>query len=398
MPIAFALLLLAGPVSAAPTAASDWSQNEFGMVRLVAATDAVGAGDAVRLGLEFRLAPHWKVYWRSPGAAGYPPRLDFAGSSNLGEARMLWPAPTRFSVLGLETLGYEDQVLYPIEVRLARAGEALALKARVDYLTCSEICVPMEVDLALDLPAGPAEPSRFAHLIERFAERVPGDGRMQGIRLAQARLLDGDDSGAVVEVTAESDLPFAAPDLFVEGPALYAFDRPQVRMEEGGRSAVMRVAAHPATATAPPLEREALTFTLVDGARAVEAVLTPERAVAPPEAPGRGWLTILALALLGGLILNLMPCVLPVLSLKLLSVVKLGGAERAAVRRGFLATSAGILASFLVLAAALAALKAGGVSIGWGIQFQQPVFLGAMALIVALFAANLWGLFEIRLP
>ncbi|MDA0702346.1 MAG: protein-disulfide reductase DsbD family protein [Proteobacteria bacterium] len=396
--VAFALALLARPVFAAPDAASDWAQNEFGMVRLVAATAAVGEGETVRLGLDFRMAPHWKVYWRSPGAAGYPPRLDFAGSENLADTAMRWPAPSRFSVLGLETLGYEDQVVFPVVARLERAGEALALKAKLDYLTCEEICVPITVDLALTLPAGPAEPSKFAHLIERFDERVPGDGQSHGIGLAGARLTDGEGASAIVEVTAESDLPFDAPDLFVEGPALYAFDRPEVRLEDGGRRAVLRVAAHAATKTAPGLEGELLTFTLVDGARVLEAALAPERAAARPDAARTDWLAILGLALLGGLILNLMPCVLPVLSLKLLSVVKLGGAERVAVRRGFLATSAGILASFLVLAGVLVGLKTAGVAIGWGIQFQQPVFLGAMALVVALFAANLWGLFEIRLP
>jgi suppressor for copper-sensitivity B len=396
--IAFAVALLARPVFAAPDAASGWAQNEFGMVRLVAATEAVGEGETVRLGLDFRMAPHWKIYWRSPGAAGYPPRLDFAGSENLGDAAMRWPAPTRFSVLGLETLGYEDQVVFPVLVRLERVGEALALKAKLDYLTCEKLCVPITVDLALTLPAGLAAPSKFAHLIERFDERVPGDGRSQGIGLAGARLTDGEGASATVEVTAESELPFVAPDLFVEGPTLYAFDRPKVRLEEGGRRAVMRVSAHAATQLAPGLEGELLTFTLVDGARVLEVALVPERAAADVTAPRTDWLAILGLALLGGLILNLMPCVLPVLSLKLLSVIKLGGAERAAIRRGFLATSAGILVSFLALAGVLVGLKTAGVAIGWGIQFQQPVFLGAMALVVALFAANLWGLFEIWLP
>ncbi|MDD9914499.1 MAG: thioredoxin family protein, partial [Rhodospirillaceae bacterium] len=103
-------------------------------------------------------------------------------------------------------------------------------------------------------------------------------------------------------------------------------------------------------------------------------------------------------ALLGGLLLNLMPCVLPVLSIKLLSVVSYGGREAASVRFGFLATAAGIVTSMLVIAAALLGVKAAGMSVGWGIQFQQPVFLAFMALIVALFAYNLFGLFEIHLP
>ena len=107
---------------------------------------------------------------------------------------------------------------------------------------------------------------------------------------------------------------------------------------------------------------------------------------------------ILLYAILGGLILNLMPCVLPVLSIKLLSVVSYGGREAAGVRFGFLATAAGIVSSMLVIALALLAVKAAGMSVGWGIQFQQPLFLVFMALVVTLFAYNLFGLFEIRLP
>jgi suppressor for copper-sensitivity B len=109
-------------------------------------------------------------------------------------------------------------------------------------------------------------------------------------------------------------------------------------------------------------------------------------------------LAILGLALVGGLVLNLMPCVLPVLAVKLLGVVSKGGRSRRDVRLGFLGSSAGILFTFLVLGAAIIAAKAAGSAVGWGVQFQQPLFLVALALLCALFAGNLWGLFEIRLP
>ena len=111
-----------------------------------------------------------------------------------------------------------------------------------------------------------------------------------------------------------------------------------------------------------------------------------------------GFAAILAVALLGGLILNLMPCVLPVISLKLLSVIGHGGAAPARVRNGFLASAAGIVFSFLVLASGAVAMKLAGSAVGWGIQFQNPVFLIVMALALSLFACNLWGLFEMRLP
>jgi len=105
-----------------------------------------------------------------------------------------------------------------------------------------------------------------------------------------------------------------------------------------------------------------------------------------------------ALALLGGIILNLMPCVLPVISLKMLSVIKYNSNELNYIRKGFLASASGILCSFLLLASTLVILRAFGQTVGWGIQFQEPIFLGAMAVVMTLFAANLWGIFEIKLP
>jgi suppressor for copper-sensitivity B len=110
------------------------------------------------------------------------------------------------------------------------------------------------------------------------------------------------------------------------------------------------------------------------------------------------FLAILALALFGGLILNVMPCVLPVLSIKLLGLVNHGGGERGPVRRSFLASAAGIIFTFLVLAGILASFRAGGAAVGWGIQFQQPIFIVGMTVLITLFAANIWGLFEVRLP
>jgi suppressor for copper-sensitivity B len=194
------------------------------------------------------------------------------------------------------------------------------------------------------------------------------------------------------------------PDAFVEGPPALSFGPPAVELGEGGRTALMRIAV-----AAPPgkplgLAGERVTVTVVDGGRAIERTLTVAPAFASGGAPADAsgampeWLAVLGLALLGGLILNLMPCVLPVLSIKLLAVLGHGGGTAREVRRGFLASAAGILASFLVLASAAVALQAAGRAAGWGLQFQEPAFLAAMAFVLVLFAANLWGRFEFRLP
>jgi len=391
---ALGLGVLGAPAGAAAPA-SAWAETEQTAVRLIAATESVGAAETVPLGLEFRLEKDWKIYWRSPGDAGFPPRPDWAGSENLAEATLAWPVPARFSVLGLETMGYEDAVVLPLTARLERPGQPLRLRASVDYLTCKEICIPYTAELALDLPAGDARPSPFVHLINRFAARVPGDGAAHGLSIQRVEAL-GAGKGAALRVVASAASPFVAPDVFVEGPAELLFDRPRVTLEQAGHVAVATLAVHGAESLSQPLSAVPLTVTLADGTRGAE------RAVVPVAAGGAGDTAsialIVGLALLGGLILNLMPCVLPVLSIKLLGAVGHGGRAAAEVRRSFVASAAGILFSFLVLAAALIGVKAAGGIIGWGIQFQQPWFLIAMAVIITLFAGNLWGFFDVRLP
>ena len=412
----FALLsaLLAGPPGAteARAAATPWLDHEQAQVRLIAAQGAVGEADSLSLGLQFKLQPGWKIYWRSPGDAGFPPSLDWSASENLADAAFSWPVPYRFSLFGLETFGYAEEVVLPIEARLDRPGEAVSLRAALRYLICEEICIPYDGELVLSLPAGSAAPARETLLIEQYRARVPGDGSAVGLSLESAAL-GGSTEAPVLEVAARSERPFEAPDLLVEAPPGYSFGKPEVRLAEEGRLAHLRLASLRGPAAEGVVEGKRLTLTLTDGRRGLETQVVARFAEPPAgllngtaplgsapgaAAPSLSLATILALALLGGLILNLMPCVLPVLSIKLLSVVSHGGSDKGPVRIGFLASAAGILFSFLVLAGAAIALKSAGMAAGWGIQFQQPLFLSAMTAIVTLFALSLFGLFEIPLP
>ncbi|MGF1609850.1 MAG: protein-disulfide reductase DsbD family protein [Kiloniellales bacterium] len=394
-------------------ASGPWLDHEHARVRLIAASETSGAGEALRLGLQFELRPGWKIYWRSPGDAGYPPQLDWSDTPGLESAELRWPVPHRFTLFGLETFGYADQVVLPIVARPREAGAPLALEASLNYLVCSEICVPHDGMLTLALPAGPQTSSPDAYLIEQYESLVPGDGGDVGLSLEQAYLVQPpDQAGAapLLEVVARSTTPFAAPDLLVEAPPGFVFDKPQVTLSEGGTRALLRLDGARGPAAEGVLEGKRLTLTLTDGQRGLEAEVIGrygEAAVLAATSDGRtasqagvvsSLPVMLMLAVLGGLILNLMPCVLPVLSIKLLSVVSHGGRDRGAVRLSFLASAAGIVASFLVLAAVAVALKGAGLAAGWGIQFQQPLFLSAMALIITLFALNLFGLFEIVLP
>ncbi len=400
---AVAIIFSLGATSAlAREAASPWTETDFTSLRLIAATNGTGGGETVSLGLHFKLRNGWKIYWRSAGDAGYPPSLDWKGSENLKQADMRWPLPHRFSILGLETLGYKDEVVYPITAWAETPGAPMQLRVKVDYLTCSDICVPYEAELTLDLPGGGAEPSPFAHLINRFAVQVPGDGAAHGLTIEKAEAL-AQAKDTWLRITARATSPFTSPDVFIEGPDVLAFDRPMVRLSEGGRVAVLtsKVWGAEDLTTAGGLVGTPITLTLADGKRAAEKPMTVTAGVGAANtgnSSAYSFAVILALAVLGGLILNLMPCVLPVLSIKLLGVVGHGGRDPRDVRLSFVASAAGIIFSFLVLAATLIGLKAAGLSIGWGIQFQQPWFLIAMTVVVTLFACNLWGLFEFRLP
>jgi len=400
---AAAAIFLAPADGRAAPAASDWVRTEAADVRLISAVAGTAGRETAPLGLEFRLADGWKVYWRSAGEVGYPPQVDWSGSGNLAGAETSYPLPQRFSSFGIEQFGYSDHVVYPIAARLSAPGQPLVVSAAVNALLCSEICVPLDAALTLDLPADEARPTPFTQLLDRWSARVPSDLPGLGLEVMEARAA-GDPASPILILEIASAEPLQAPDVFAEGPAGLSFGKPQASYGADRRSAQLRIPvgiAGPSGAAAPSLSGAALTLTLVDGDRFAERPVTvgaPGSGTAGPAAGVGTWAAMLGTALLGGLVLNLMPCVLPVLSLKLLSAVGYGGAARGAVRRGFLASAAGIMASFLLLAGGAVALQAAGVAVGWGIQFQQPLFLAAMAAVVVLFAANLWGLIEVALP
>jgi suppressor for copper-sensitivity B len=379
--------------------ASAWVRNDHAAVRLVSAHQNLPADGTIRLGLEFTLKPGWHIYWRAPGDAGIPPQVDWAGSDNFADAAIRWPLPERFTIFGLTTFVYGGNVILPITARVTRVGEAVKLRAKVNYLACEKICIPYDASLTLELAPGSgiegAQAARIAGFAAQVPTRIEKDDARAPMNVASATLVR-DRTGLSLEVLARYRTAAVHPDMLVEGPRGLRFGVPRVERAGDGRTVLFRLPAAVIGESRALPDHAALTITLADGARAVEQAVSADTRAAVEG--GAGLLVILALAALGGLILNLMPCVLPVLSLKLLSVMGHGGGEARAVRGGFLATAAGIIFSFWVLAAVVLGLKAAGASVGWGIQFQSPIFLGFMAAVVALFAANMFGLFEIPLP
>ncbi len=386
------------PGQPASAAESEMFSNPAVTARLISAEDGIAPDAAsVSLGLALEFGEGWKGYWRTPGEVGLAPALDWAGSSNLSSVDILWPAPERYEAFGIENFGYANEVVLPIRAALEPAGEALNLRARVSLLTCSDVCVPHDFALSLALPEGVGIDMGSADLIARFVDRVPLGPEDSDIQISSAAI---DDQASALTVTAQSTRAFRDVDVFPEFGPLVTFGKPDIRLNQD-RTALW--AQIPINAWSE--EHPAPLITITDTARAVTSpVLLTAEAPAPPYVVAgaqAGLLKLIAvagIAFLGGLILNVMPCVLPVLSIKLASVLKASGQSRDITRKGFLVSALGVLAFVWGLAAVLLALQWVGVSIGWGMQFQNPIFVSLMFVVIAVFAANLLGAFEIALP
>ena len=389
-----------GCIGSASAASGPWVQSDHVEARILSAV--AGTGDLLTLptGVEVKLEGDWKTYWRSPGDAGLPPALDWHGSQNLAAATLLYPAPERVTVLGIQTFGYKHDVVFPIDVKLAEPGKPLDLKLQLDILICADQCIPKSLALTLAVPAGPATlDGTDAQVLAKARAGVPTDSRNSGFAVKSVQEVS-DKGNAALQVVATAVDAFDKPDIIPEVKPDAELGTPHATFSADRHEATFLLPLSRKLPVGAHLSGREATLTLVDGDRSLEAKVPSiaQGSSAAQETPGPSLLAMLGIALLGGLVLNLMPCVLPVLSLKFISVVSQGGRAPAVVRAGFLATAAGIIVSFLVIAGVLIGVKAAGHGIGWGIQFQEPAFIAAMAVLVTVFACHLVGFFEVPLP
>jgi len=412
---AVATLAFGAPATTATADASFWMQGVQSEVRVISPYTATGENEAtVPLGLEFKMNEGWHIYWRTPGEAGLPPQLDYGQSLNIQDVSFSWPVPVRDVQFGIETFIYKDTVVLPFDVTLQQPGQPLDLRGRVDFLICEEVCIPDTVDVAFSLPGGPARvAANEAALLNTFETRIPSEnGGSVGLTVESIAFEPTTDPekpaliGHLV-TNVSSVFEMTKPDVFAEVPDGYFVRKPTVSLADDAMTGSLRSPVFRENwATAEPSDA-AFTITVADGIRGVE--LTPFRLLdgfgtgakalaATPDALDLSLPTLLGmlvLAVIGGFILNFMPCVLPVLSLKMFSVVSHGGQADRKIRLSFAATAAGILVSFLILALIFASLKLAGASFGWGVQFTQPIFILALLVVLLGFALNLFGLFEI---
>ena len=366
----FACLFATSLPATASSPYSNWiGDPSIAEARLISAVTARGDLDQLPLGLEFRLAPNWKIYWRTPGEAGLPPTINLLADGDQVESIIKWPVPKRFNSFGFDNYGYENSVILLLDVSGFAVGGPLQLSGQIEALVCAEICVPTGGAVKMTIPAGPASPSGEARAIAQAAALVPRPG--------------GDTSLAPDHVWQVADalyMRFVAPvpidDIFLEGIEGVAFKRPLL----DGADAIIAIEAM----SVPDLAGREITATIVAGNKFIENRFKVN-AVAPKLSASKPSWVIFALALLGGLILNLMPCVLPVLAIKIGSVLDAMGQQRSFIRARFLSAAAGIITSFVILALILATLRLAGAQVGWGVQFQSPIFLSVMMLLIGVF-------------
>ncbi|WP_297478151.1 protein-disulfide reductase DsbD domain-containing protein [uncultured Photobacterium sp.] len=401
--LAFALLTtlfgitFSSTAAAAPQYSTGWVTNPQHPpveVRLMLTGQQDPAKHTVQGLLEVKLDTDWKTYWRSPGEGGVAPSINWETSSNISHVDWQWPLPKRYEFLGVETLGYKHDVVFPLSIHVKDMTKPVFLSGKLTMSSCTSICVLTDYELSFDFIPSKLQPSTEAMFLYNKGEsQVP-----KSSPTVTLKTLSYNKAEKKVTVVATNSLGWQQPDVILDGDAQAVKDtsflKPTTTIKGDTLYATLPVTSWFGT---PKLVGQPLHVTIGDHDIAVEMTATTTDISINIPSTGNNLLKVIGLALLGGLILNIMPCVLPVLGMKLSSVISAQGLARRQIRTQFLASAAGIIVSFWLLAIFLTAMKLSGQALGWGIQFQSPWFIGAMIAITVLFGANMLGLFEIRL-
>jgi thiol:disulfide interchange protein DsbD len=402
---AFSLLL--SPLLSA-TAQTEVRTEQLRAELLAHAPAGVTPGKPLWLGLLLEHAPHWHTYWKNPGDSGLATRLQWTLPPGVDVGEIDWPVPQRLPVGPLMNYGYEGRVLLPVRVQVPAGFDApsLSVQLQADWLVCKEVCLPQSGRFSLQLPSHAAtsvHAALFDEAQRRLPQALPGTAakaRIEGHDLVldvsglpaqwhgKPLTLFPEQSG-ILDNAAPLQARWDGATWQVKAPLSAERDQSPPRLDavlaDGEGSGVQLgfdvAGPWPAPGTTP---RRA-------------AVVEPET-TAPGPAAGNAGAPAFGLALLlalgGGMLLNLMPCVFPVLSLKLLGFVAHHGRRERVTAA--LAYTAGVLLSFVALAALMLALRAGGQQLGWGFQLQSPAFVAALAMLFTVIGLNLAGQFEFR--
>jgi thiol:disulfide interchange protein/DsbC/DsbD-like thiol-disulfide interchange protein len=408
------------PSSAVSTGARDEGRPRVETTLLVDTTQ-VKPGDTFRVGVRFRMDPGWNIDWQNPGDAGLATEVSWdAPGTTVGELRWPFPSTFRSSDGSIITYGYQNEVLLFAEARASeQATGSLTLSAAVEALVCKERCLPAQMLVSRTLPVG-AETVRDGEATVAFdaaQAQVPGPLEGSGFSVALAldaqRLKTGQPFAGTFTVAAREGaaLPGVEPGFFVP-QRVRGIKRLELTSQAPGRFHLQGEAAATAPAKPPRLQGVMRLGTQQTGYRALEVDLplapvdiVPVTAkLAPPGGPKLAALTAapdmslglaLLFAFLGGAILNLMPCVFPVLAIKAYGFTRLAQEDRGRVSLHALAYTGGIVGTLMALAIGVLTVRAAGHSVGWGFQFQEPLFIAGVCAVLVAFALNLFGVFNV---
>jgi thiol:disulfide interchange protein len=410
----FFALFFASPAAFALSGSTVATDNV--KARLVSEVNAIGPGQVFWVALELEIRDGWHTYWRNPGDSGQATSLAWQLPPGFTAGDIVWTTPHRFEIAPLVNYGYAKHAVHLVQITAPKdlkAGAPLTLAAKASWLVCSDVCIPEGADLQLKMPlsaqAGgldPAESPLFTAARSDLPSAQPAatSARIHGDQLV---ITLGSEWGAMLsQIRSLSFFPYA------EGGIEYATPQKLTRTKDGVELS-MKVGYQPPKAGAirgvlvateqngtqsdtVPIEIAAdFSGAGADTVRAgPSAAPLSQSAKDSTKEPQHSLPVLMLLAMLGGLILNLMPCVFPVLSIKAISVVEQAKKHPAAVRLKGLVFAAGVISSMLALAAVLLALRAGGEEIGWGFQLQSPLFVTLLIYLLLAVGLNLSGVFE----
>ncbi len=380
-----------------PLRAQTYQGRELVKPQLVADTDAVVPGKSFTVGLLLRTAPNWHTYWKYSGDAGLPTEIAWHLPPGWKAGEIQWPIPLKTNDPGdIETYGYENEVMLMQEITppASLANDSVKLSADANWLVCEKICIPGSASLTLTLP-GPTSHAANAELFDRYRKLLPQDWPAENT--AKWRRSGSDLN---LEVTGKAPAGYPAVDFFPAPPPSVLIGHPSVESRSGDKI-TFKIPLQSADKELSSLSG-LIVFASRPNAddRMAWKVSSMSGVTSSPEpVAARGLLTFLLFGVIGGFILNLMPCVLPVISLKIFGFIQQAGQDRQKILRSGIAFTAGIFTWFMALALVLIGLKAAGGDVTWGgFQFTNAYFVLALSVIVLVFALNLFGVFEISLP
>ena len=374
-------------------------------VDLILSADTARPGDTVTAGIRMKMQPGWHTYWRNPGDAGIATAVAWMLPPGITAGDIQWPVPEKLITPPLTSYLYSNEVtlLVPLKIAPGAAAGPVELKAEIKWQECSDLCVLGQTEVSANLVIGAeSKPSDNAADIELAATKLPGTDAHLAVSAHWEK--EGESRPMILEWPATS--PAAEADFFPFESDSYDVKGETERLPDASGQIRLRKLVSK-SGDAWPLKIDGLLMTRADNGgawlgRAVSLTLpalaeAPTPATVPSTPPSDSLLIELGLAFLGGLILNIMPCVLPVIALKILGFVNQAGQSTVQTRKLGLIYAAGILVSFLALAAAVIGVKALGHAASWGMQFEDPRVVLAMTALVTLVALNLFGVFEVNL-